>query len=338
VNWYERLIRPVLFRLSPDSAHDLAQFAFRHPLPWKVLASIRRRRDGEPPVELAGMTLDSPVGLAPGFDKNGDLVASLDTLGFGYLVVGSVTRHPRPGNPKPRMARYPDLASLGNNLGLPSRGLDDVVDTLAHLPRTRARTIVSVTGFTADELIEAAQRVEPHVDAVELGLVCPNTTESERMAELEIFTEVARAVAASRTKPVFVRIPPHHDDTEWERVRRLLDVSIELGLDGVGTNGRRRVTDPRLPTGHGSISGRATFPDALRIVRDIARHSEGKLAIRASGGVFTGQDAAAMLAAGATTVEIYSAFVYRGPGAPRLIRDELLVASATEIDGATRSQ
>ena len=119
MNWYERVIRPALFRMSPDSAHDLAQFALRHPLPWQVLARIVRRGDEGPPVELAGMTLHSPVGLAPGFDKNGDLVAGLDTLGFGYLVIGSVTRHPRPGNPKPRMARYPELASLGNNLGLP---------------------------------------------------------------------------------------------------------------------------------------------------------------------------------------------------------------------------
>ena len=206
-----------------------------------------------------------------------------------------------------------------------------MVETLAHLPKTRARTIVSVTGFTADELIEAAQRVEPHVDAVELGLVCPNTTESERMAELEVFTEVAHAVAAHRTKPVFVRIPPHHDDMEWLRVRRLLDVCMELGLDGVGTNGRRRVADSRLPTGHGSISGRATFSDALRIVGDIARYSEGAVAIRASGGVFTGNDAAAMLAAGATTVEIYSALVYRGPRAPRLIRDELVAARRAEL-------
>jgi dihydroorotate dehydrogenase len=314
--------------MPADSAHDLAQFALRRASLWKLLARMRRPADGAPSAHLAGLELHSPVGLAPGFDKNGELVAGLDTLGFGYLVIGSVTRYPRHGNRRPRMVRYPELGSLGNNLGLPSHGLDRVVETLVRLPETRARLIVSVTGFTAAELIEAAARVEPHVDAVELGLVCPNTTESERMAELEVFTEVATQVAAARTKPVFVRIPPHHDEGEWLRAQALLDVCIEHGLDGVGTNGRRRIDDPRLPNGSGSISGRATFPDALRIVGDVARYSEGALAIRASGGVFTGSDAAAMLAAGATTVEIYSALVYRGPSAPRLIHDELLAIGA----------
>jgi dihydroorotate dehydrogenase len=330
VRWYQSLIRPGLFLLSPDVAHDLAQAAFRWQTPWRLLGRKSRIRDSRLNRDLAGMTLDNPVGLAPGFDKNAVLVPSLDSLGFGYIVVGSVTRLPRQGNPRPRMARYPEQQALGNNLGLPSHGLEAVLKNLASLPERQAKLIVSVTGFTADELIDAAAAVEPFADAVELGLVCPNTTETERMAELEIFTTVVEKVSASKRKPVFVRLPPHHDDSEWQRARALLDVCLRTGVEGVSTNGRRRISDINLPTGSGSISGRATFADALRIVSDVADYTKGGLAIRASGGIFTGQQAAAMLAAGATTVEVYTSLIYRGPLVSSLINRELL---ATPILG-----
>lgn len=326
MNWYQALIRPLLFRLSPDVAHDLAQVTLRRRTPWKVVGPRPRVRDPRLARDLAGMALDNPVGLAPGFDKNGLLVPSLDRLGFGYIVVGSVTTHPRQGHPRPRMARYPDKQALGNNLGLPSQGLDAVVKNLSSLPKRRTKLIVSVTGFTAEELIDAASAVEPLADAVELGLVCPNTTETERMAELEVFTTVIEKVTSNKSKPIFVRLPPHHDEGDWRRARALLDICMQTGIEGVSTNGRQRIADPRLPTGSGSISGRPTFANALRIVSDVADYSSGSLAIRASGGIFTGQDAARMLAAGATTVEVYTALVYRGPSVSTLINQELLTS------------
>lgn len=331
MKWYQSLIRPGLFRLSPDVAHDLAQWAFRWEAPWRLLGRGSRIVDRRLERDLAGMTLDNPVGLAPGFDKNGLLVPSLDSLGFGYIVVGSVTCLPRQGNPRPRMARYPEQHALGNNLGLPSHGLQAVLRNLSSLPGRRAKLIVSVTGFSADELIDAAAAVEPFADAVELGLVCPNTTETERMAELEIFTNVVERVSANKRKPVFVRLPPHHDESEWRRARALLDVCLQTGVDGVSTNGRRRISDPQLPTGSGSISGQATFADALRIVSDVADYTGGRLAIRASGGIFTGQDAAEMLEAGATTIEVFTSLIYRGPLVSSLINRELLTTPIVEV-------
>lgn len=332
MDWYSSVIRPLAFRLSPDRAHDLAQLGFRWPLPWKLLGRGARVEDPRLAIDLGGLTLENPIGLAPGFDKNGNLISSLDELGFGYLVIGSITREPRPGNAKPRLVRYPDRLSLGNNLGLPSLGLDEVLHILRSVPRPRARIIASVTGFSAAELLQVAEAVEPHVDAIELGLVCPNTTESQGMAELAIFDEVAEGIAKQRRKPVFVRLPPHHDDIERDQAVAIVDACIKVGIDGVSTNGRRRVVDPRLPKGEGSISGKATFDDALRIVGDVADHAGGRLAIRASGGVFSGEDAARMLRAGATSVEVYSTFVYRGPRtAERLNRELLDVIDADQL-------
>jgi dihydroorotate dehydrogenase len=326
VDWYSRVIRPALFSLSPDRAHDLAQLGLRWSSPWTLVGRRSWVEDARLRTDLAGLALENPVGLAPGFDKNGHLIPSLDKLGFGYLVIGSVTRAPRPGNPKPRLTRYPERRSLGNNLGLPSRGLDHVRRALASIGRPRGKVVVSVTGFSDEELLDAAAAVEPLVDAVELGLVCPNTTESQRMAGLEVFTRVSEVIARRKRKPVFIRLTPHHNDAERELTMAMLDVCIALGIDGVSINGRRRIADPKLPNGEGSISGRATFDDALRITRDVASHSGGRLAIRASGGIFTGDDAAAMLRAGATTVEVYTSLIYQGPSTARLLNHQLLEA------------
>ena len=123
---YEDLLRPLLFRLPADLAHDLGKVALRAPAVPRLMA-------GHAPdtallrTDLAGLQLDTPIGLAPGFDKNGDLVPGLARLGFGYIAVGSITRQPRAGNAKPRLARDPDRQSVTNCMGMPNPGLDEAV-------------------------------------------------------------------------------------------------------------------------------------------------------------------------------------------------------------------
>jgi dihydroorotate dehydrogenase len=279
---------------------------------WRVLGAGARFEDARLATGLAGLKLKNPIGLAPGLDKSGEFLPSLSQLGFGYLVVGSITRQPREGNPKPRLARYPERFSLANCMGMPNQGLEAAVRMLANRRERSCPVIASVAGFSSEELLECAQALEPHVEAVEIGLVCPNTSESERMEEQRIFASLAESLAARRRKPVFIKLPPHHDDAQRRHVLTMVDLCCQFGLEGVSLNGSRRVSDPNLSMGGGSLAGRDTFADALRIVRDVAERSAGKLAIKASGGVFSGQHAAQMLAAGATTVEIYSAFIYRG--------------------------
>lgn len=324
MDWYTGVWRPLLFRLSADRAHDLVQLGLRSRSVGRLLGRGSRFEDPRLATDLAGIELPNPIGLAPGFDKDGRLVSSLDELGFAYLVVGSITTEPRRGNPKPRLVRYPESLSIGNSMGLPSRGLAEAVRALAGLGETRTRVLASVAGFTSEELVAAAAAVEPHVAAVEIGLICPNTTESERMEELAIFTRLAEALAARKTKPVFVKLPPHHDEVARRQIFRMLDVCIETGIEGVSVSGGRTVAEPRLARGEGSLNGRLTHDDALRITRDVADHAAGRLAIKASGGVFHGRDAAAMLSAGATTVEVYSSLVYRGWATAGHLKRELL--------------
>ena len=306
------LLRPALFRLPADRAHDLARLALRVPAPFRRLGRSLQVRDSRLATTVAGIPLTSPIGLAPGFDKDGNLLPALQHLGFGYVVVGSLTGEPRAGNPRPRLVRYAERLSIANSMGLPNRGIEAAVRALAARPATETTVMASVAGFSPPSIVAGVAALEPHVAAVEVGLICPNTSESERMREMEMVDDLVTELGRRRRKPVFVKLPPYHTEEDRERVLRMADLCAAAGIDGVSLSGGRPVVEPRLAVGRGSIAGRDTFADALRIVAEVADHTAGQLVIRASGGVFTGDDAARMLAAGADTVEVYSAFVYRG--------------------------
>jgi len=334
---YSSVLRPLLFRLPADTAHDVGRLALRWRTPWRLVG-------GSPPedprlaVDLGGLSLRSPIGLAPGFDKSGDLVPALSELGFGYLVVGSITPAARSGNPHPRLLRYPDRESLTNCMGMPNRGVDAAVELLGRPRAAGCPVIAAVAGASVDEVVRSAEAVEPVVDGIEIGLVCRHTPETFEMAELPTVTAILDGVARRTTKPTFVKIPPHHTPAERDRTRAIVDRCIDAGIDGVSVSGTRQIDEPRLSVGRGGLAGRATTDDALRILGDVAERAAGRLAIKASGGVFSGADAWRFLSAGATTVELYSAFIYRGPGVARAIaaelRDELDAHGATP-GGAT---
>jgi dihydroorotate dehydrogenase (fumarate)/dihydroorotate dehydrogenase len=328
---YESLLRPLLFRLSADRAHDLARLSLRAVPPvWSVLGTSARRESLRLSTRLGDLSLSNPFGLAPGFDKNAEMLPSLAQLGFGYLVVGSITREPRAGNPFPRLVRYPERWSMANSMGLPNRGLGDAVRALSRpRPAHWPPVIASVAGFTSNELIDAAAAVEPHVAAVEIGLVCPNTTETERLEELKIFSELCAGLAQRIRKPLFIKLPPHHSDVDRERIFRMLDVCLRVGIGGVSLSGTRPVVEPRLGMGRGSLAGRDVFDGSLRIVQDVVGYAGPRLIVRAAGGVFTGGQALRMLEAGAACVEVYSAFIYRGWGVAGDLKRELLQALAS---------
>jgi dihydroorotate dehydrogenase len=326
---YESLVRPLLFRLSADRAHDLARGVLCSASPvWTVLGAPARREDPRLATRLGDLWLANPFGLAPGLDKNAEMLPALSQLGFGYLVVGSITREPRFGNPFPRLVRYPERWSMANSMGLPNRGLADAQRALRRpRPASWPPIVASVAGFTSEELVEAAAAVEPHVAAVEIGLVCPNTTETERMEELRIFSTLSEGLARRiRGKPLFIKLPPHHSDEDRERIFRMLDVCLRVGIHGVSLSGTRPVVEPGLGMGRGSLAGRDVYADSVRIVQDVVGYSRGRLVVRAAGGVFTGDQALRMLEAGADSVEVYSAFIYRGWGVAGDLKRELLRA------------
>ncbi len=310
---YRGLLRPALFRISPDSSHALAQAALGWSLPWRALAAIERLEVADPRLRtrFAGLDLPGPVGLAAGFDKNGDLLPALSCLGFGFITVGSIMPDARFGNPFPRLVRYPKTASLADSMGVPSKGRAHAVERLRGFSQRRVPIIANIGGFTAEALVRGFVAVEPYVDAVEISLMCPNVLAAgEQFDELRLLRDVLSGLEA-RQKPAIVRIP--NDTTQVpDRMAELIERCIEGGVAGLKVGGGRRQAEPRLGTGQGTLHGGAIRESALANVELAARLARGRIPIKGNGGISTATDVRAMLRAGACCVDLYSAFIYEG--------------------------
>lgn len=335
-------LRPLLFQLSPDRSHALAHAALRFGLPWRMLAAASGLAiaDARLRTRFAGVELPNPVGLAAGFDKNCELIASLSCLGFGFITVGSIMPQPRPGNPYPRLVRYPQMESLADSMGVPSRGRDYCVEHLSRFHPHPVPLFANIGGFSAHEIATSFAAVEPHVDGVEISLMCPNLKPGEAFDEIALLRDVLARIEGRR-KPAIVRVP---NDTlrSSDRLAELVERCVEAGVEGLKVAGGRAVAEPGLGTGQGTLHGRATFETALSNVENTARLARGRIPIKGNGGVSSGADVVAMLRAGAICVDLYSAFIYQGWGIARRVNRELLesleAAAMTSVSGLANTK
>src|SRR3954471_4067878 len=280
---YVDLLRPLLFRLPADRAHDLAHAALEWPAPWELLGRQVPPPDPRLATPFCGLPLRSPIGLAAGFDKDCDGIPALSALGFAYLTLGSIMSEVRPGNPRPRLGRVVRQQAITNAFGLPSKGRAYSVARLRRLRRRPVPLIANVCGFSPEELATATAELQPYVDAVEIGLICPQTGDQGGLGTLVIFEQLVDALVAVRRVPVLVKLPPHRDPATDALVRDMVRLCVQSGIDGLTVGGGRPVQDRRLAVGRGSLSGRPILPDILRITRDVAEWSAGALPIKAGG-------------------------------------------------------
>ena len=327
-NGYRWVLRPLLFRLPPERAQAVADFFLARRALSRVLGSGMQVRNGRLFVDLCGVTLENPVGLAAGYDKNCEMVGGLSRLGFGYLTVGTVTETPRPGNDPPRLIRLPNEQSLLNALGFPGAGLEAAAAALERSQDAAGGTllIVSVAGTAVDEFVRCHRRLEPLVDAVELNISSPNTSGLKVFQEPEALGRLIGAINDGRKKPLLVKLPwcGVSGDEERARLAALARVSVDAGVDALTVANTRPTADDRLSTGAGGLSGRRLLEDMLAMVAAVRSEAGDGVAINACGGIFSGEDAWRALRAGATTVQLLTGMVYRGPGIARLISQELL--------------
>jgi dihydroorotate dehydrogenase len=312
---YRSVLRPALFRLPAEAAHRLALAALHLPLPWHLFGGSVS--DPRLEVSIGELLLPNPVGLAAGFDKDCRVLGSLGKLGFGYLVGGTVTAARRTGNAKPRIGRIPEQRSLLNSMGFPNHGAVAAAGELARLRKT-APTLVSISDARVGDLIRAHELLEPHVDGFELNVSCPNVAWG-RDHDTEHLLRASLAALRTRTdKCLFVKTPPYRESREREAVLALVRIAQEFGVHGISPSNTLPVAAPGLAVGRAGLSGKAVFQDTVRIVRDLYQATEGTLAVNACGGIFTAEDALTCVRAGATTVQVYTGFIYEGP---RIVRN-----------------
>jgi dihydroorotate dehydrogenase len=324
MSFYRDMLAPGLFAVSADRSHALAHAALRWAAPWRMVAAASELvvDDSRLKTTFAGVELPNPVGLAAGFDKNAELLLALSRLGFGFICVGSIMPDPRYGNPFPRLVRYRDRESIADSMGVPSKGRDYAVQRLQRPRRGRIPVFANVGGFSAETIAAGVLDVQPYVDGVEVSLMCPNVLKAG-----EIFDEIGmlRGVLeriAGRTARVIVRVP--NDTTQMpDRMAELIEVCVAAGVGGLKVGGGRRLPEPGLGTGVGTLHGRDIHEAALENVERAAGFARGRIPIKGNGGISSAADVLAMRRAGATCVDLYSAFVYQGWTVARDINREL---------------
>ncbi len=298
--------------LPPETAINAGTRALRVRPAWRALGPSSE--EVRLPASVGGIPLRNPVGLAAGLDKHCASLDSLAALGFGYVVGGTVTAQPRSGNPKPRVLRLTEQETVINALGFPGDGLDAALARLERLRRMPARVLVSIAALDEAETAECAERLQPVVDGVEVNISSPNTAGLRRFHEPEALRKLLGVIDAVRLKPLFVKIPPWTNDEEREQILALVRVCRESGVDAVTAANTIPVEDDRLATGRGGLSGRAILENMLAMLPDIRAELGSGVGLNACGGIASADDARAALEAGADTVQLYTALVFRGPG------------------------
>ena len=343
---YRALLKPWLFRLDPERAHELAIACLERAQGSARLSGLVERLCGHDPAdrsleqELFGLHFKNPLGLAAGFDKNGRLIQILPRLGFGCLEIGTVTFHPQAGNPRPRLFRLPRQAALINRLGFNNEGAQRVAARLARLGRPPVPLGINLgksrdvpLDEAPDDYLRSFRLLYQCGDYFVINVSSPNTPGLRRLQSAERLSRLLEALGAENRrlagsgatpKPLLLKIAPDLAPAELDQ---LLEVALAQGLAGIiATN--TTITREGLcageswPYGEGGLSGRPLAARSTAIIREIYRKTEGQLPIIGVGGIMSAADAWEKLRAGASLLQLYTGLIYQGPGlVSRIIRE-----------------
>lgn len=322
------LIKPLLFKLDPETAHQLvmglAPLA-RNKFIANLLKPVWGFEDSRLEVAAFGLNFKSPIGLAAGIDKSCRAIEFLSLLGPASIEVGVVSAKAQVGNERPRIFRFPEQQAIINRMGNPNIGADAAV---LNLQATRARSHslpqigLNIGKTTATPIEEAAQdylytfsKLYQQIDYFIINVSCPNVIGYSKMQEKERLLEILVALRNANTqkKPILVKLAPDLTDPQLDDV---LECSLETGVAGViatNTTLSRDGMPSSAPT-TGGMSGRPLFPLSKAMVIKLRSRLGGKLPIVAVGGISSVEDVITMLRSGASLVELYTALIYQGPG------------------------
>ncbi len=333
------LIRSILFKINPEITHHFSLNALDLLTPsW--LANRYLKTLPKIPVKVFDLEFANPIGLAAGFDNNGDHINSLLAFGFGFIELGGVTPRAQSGNPKPRLWRLPEKQALINRMGFPNKGVDYLVE---NLKKPRLPGVVGVNlGKNADTPLEngaddycySLERVFPYVDYVTINISSPNTLGLRELQTEQYLDNLLFKICELRSNlqlkhhkelPVLIKISI---DTPKEFLPGICNSCIKHGIAGIITSNtsveRTSVEGLEHAEQKGGLSGQPIYADSTAMVAELVQLADGKLDVIGLGGVFSTDDAKAKFAAGAKLVQIYTGFVYQGPGLVKKILNSLL--------------
>jgi len=330
---YKHFLRLLLFRLDPESAHELT-------LDWltraghlspvlALLKNIYANRTPDLPVELMGIKFPGPVGLAAGLDKGACCINALSCFGFGSLELGTVTPKAQPGNPKPRMFRIPEKQAILNRMGFNSGGLRPFLENVASTRKTiplginLGKNALTPNEMAADDYVTGLKQLYLYADYFSINISSPNTKNLRDLQSDEALDGLLTVIMKTRQQladefkrkvPVAVKIAP---DIENSSISSLAELLIKHRVDAViATNttiDHSSVQGYEFAEETGGLSGSPLKERANEVVRLLYRELQGKVAIIGVGGISSAEDAWQRMLAGADLVQIYSSFIYNGP-------------------------
>ncbi len=323
------LLRPLLFQLSPETAHSLTlrllrlagDFApTRHLLAGMFTPPIK-------PTRAFGLEFKNPLGLAAGYDKDCHAIRGLAALGFGHLELGTITPRAQPGNPQPRLFRLPQEQAVINRMGFPGQGMEAAIRRLRGLSRPYPAIVGLNLGKNKDTpLQEAAQDyltllrgLAPYADYFTINISSPNTVGLRRLQGREMLEGLLGALAkerqtASLRVPILVKIAPDVSDDELDdAVGAILDAGMD-GIVATNTTLSRDGVRSALRAEAGGLSGKPLTGLADSVLAKVVERVKGQVPVVGVGGIISPQDARKKLDLGATLVQVYTGLIYRGPG------------------------
>ncbi len=325
---YERLVRPLLFSLDPETAHNLALKFLR--AAGKFPDTLRSFKIPSKPTQVFGVTFLNPVGLAAGFDKNGVALPGWEALGFGFIEVGTVTAKPQPGNPKPRIFRFPTQGALINRLGFNNEGAAVIAERLSKLrqrggwPKIPVGINIGKSKETplenaVEDYLHSFHQLAPFADYITLNVSSPNTPGLRSLQEKEALANLLGAVREENRatkKPVLLKIAPDLSMTELAEVITACEANDVVGIIATNTT-IDHAGIPKNLDQIGGLSGKPLQEKSTAMIRAI--RAQTQLPIIASGGIFDAESAREKMDAGAQLLQVYTGYIYRGPGLLREI-------------------
>ncbi len=333
--WYDRIIKPYLFRRDPEEAHQMAvrsMAALSRCAPLcRILERWNRLGRRFPPIELFGLRFPNAVGLAAGFDKNAVCWPAAAALGFGHVEIGTVTGRRQPGNPRPRVFRFPEEEAVINRMGFNNEGAERVARRLEKKKRIRRRIPVGVNigksrvvsvEDAAEDYLFSFRALADYADYIAVNVSSPNTPDLRTLQEERQLADLLSVLRDANRKrveesgaariPLLVKISP---DLSFRQIDGVVATVSDFGFDGIIATNTTLERPGRFAEIHesGGLSGRPLCSRSTEIIRYIHRHTGGRMPVIGVGGIHDPEAAGEKMDAGAALIQVYTGMVYRGP-------------------------
>ena len=340
---YKLLIRPILFLFDPEKVHyftfSLIRILCKIPFVAYVFRNLYQVKNKKLERNLFGLTFANPVGLAAGFDKNAVLYNELANFGFGFIEIGTVTPKGQLGNPKKRLFRLKDDQGIINRMGFNNDGVEEAIK---NLKKNKHKVIIGgnigkntetkLEDYTQDYL-DVFKELHSFVDYFVLNVSCPNVGSHAKLSDKDYLLELITECQSQNNlfkikKPILLKIAPDLNNSQLDEI---IELVAETKIDGViasntsTTRNNLNASKERLQQiGNGGVSGQPIKDQSTRVIKYLADTSNKSFPIIGVGGIHSAEDAIEKLNAGADLVQVYTGFIYEGPGLIKRINKALL--------------